>query len=326
MKKGFAILEVIVPIVLVIFLFGLTATDRTQRQTEFNERYAVYALDLPLNPSFAGETIPLFIDDVHERFDKELLVNTYWQSQTLLLLKRKTRWFGIIEPILKENGIPDDFKYLALAESGYSNVVSPSGAVGFWQFLEATGIRYGLEISDEVDERYHIEKSTQAACDFFKEAYSRFGKWSLVAAAYNMGMEGLRKQIETQKTSGYFDLLLNDETSRYVFRIAVLKEICNDPIKYGFHLRQRDFYQPYNYTVVTVDSSITDMARFARGHGINYKELKLLNPWLRTGFLSNKNRKTYSLKILNKSLRPEKGVVIDSAWKNIQPSKEFHQE
>lgn len=326
MRKGFAIFEIIIPLVLVIFLTSSTFTDRIQRQTEFNERYAIYAIDLPLNPAFAGETIPLFIDDVRDRFDKELLVNTYWQSQTLMLLKRKTRWFGIIEPILKKNGIPDDFKYLALAESGLSNVVSPSGAVGFWQFLETTGVRYGLEISDEVDERYHVEKSTQAACDFFKEAYSRFNKWSLVAAAYNMGMEGLRKQIETQKTSGYFDLLLNDETSRYVFRIVVLKEICNDPIKYGFHLRQRDFYQPYHYSILEVDSSITDMAGFARGHGINYKELKLLNPWLRTAFLSNKNHKIYNLKILNKSEPPGNGAAIDSVWKNIQPSKEFHQE
>ncbi len=264
--------------------------------------------------------------DVKERFDRELLVNTYWQSQTLLLLKRKERWFPLIEPILKSNGIPDDFKYLALAESGLTNVVSPSGAAGYWQFLEATGTRYGLEINSEVDERYHVEKATIAACSYFKEAYGVFKNWSLVAASYNMGIDGITKQLDRQHVTNYYDLLLVEETSRYLLRIVALKEICKNPLLYGFHLRKRDFYEPYKYRTVVVDTGVTDLALFAVSLGTTYKELKILNPWLRTSTLSNKMQKKYSILILSKASELLLDQPGDTAWINTLPRKEFHQE
>ncbi len=326
MQKILLAASLIMPGILLLILSGSTDNDRLVRQKEFNDRYGIYALDLPDNPTFAGEPVPVGEADIQERFERELLVNTYWQSQTLLLLKRKERWFGLISSILKENNIPDDFKYLALAESGFLNVVSPSGAAGYWQFLEATGIQYGLEISEEVDERYHVEKSTHAACAYFKEAYAIFNNWSLVAAAYNMGIEGVKKQMELQKADSYHDLLLNEETSRYLFRILALKEICNDPLKFGFHLRNRDLYQPYKSDTLFVDSSITDLADFALIHGINDKELKMLNPWLRGGSLTNKNRKIYQFLILEKNQVQDKNVTSDSSWIRTRPSKEFHQE
>ncbi len=324
MKKFFLTAGVIFP--LLVFLFAsMTDNDRIQRQKEFNDRYAVYAFDLPEKVDFCNERLPVEIGDVAERLDRELLVNTYWQSQTVMLLKRKTRWFPGIEKILKENGIPDDFKYLALAESGLANVVSPSGATGYWQFLESTALSYGLEISSEVDERYHVEKATKAACDYFKKAYSEFGSWTMAAAAYNMGVDGLKKQVEKQKSNKYYDLLLNDETSRYLFRITALKEICNNPVKYGFHLRERDFYQPYKSIVVDVDSGITNLADFSKSYNINYKELKLLNPWLRNGSLTNKDRKKYRIHILKSNLSRSSNQRTDSTDIKI-PSKEMHQE
>lgn len=326
MQKFILAASFIVPGILLLILTGSSDNDQLVRQKEFNDRYGIYAIDLPDNPSFAGEPVPLLEADIRERFDREMLVNTYWQSQTLLLLKRKERWFGLISAILKENNIPDDFKYLALAESGFLNAVSPSGAAGYWQFLEATGIQYGLEISEEVDERYHVEKSTRAACAYFKEAYAIFNSWSLVAAAYNMGIEGVKKQIDLQKVAGYHDLLLNEETSRYLFRIIALKEICIDPLKFGFHLRNRDLYQPYESDTLYVDSSITDLADFALANCINYKELKMLNPWLRSGNLTNKNRKTYQLLILKKNQAQDKKAASDSSWIRTRPAKEFHQE
>ena len=315
-----------VPILIGMFFIGSTLNDRISRMKEFNDNYNIYALDLPEKASFAGEMVPLNSVDVKERFDRELLVNTYWQSQTLLLLKRKERWFPLIEPILKSNGIPDDFKYLALAESGLTNVVSPSGAAGYWQFLEATGTRYGLEINSEVDERYHVEKATIAACSYFKEAYGVFKNWSLVAASYNMGIDGITKQLDRQHVTNYYDLLLVEETSRYLLRIVALKEICKNPLLYGFHLRKRDFYEPYKYRTVVVDTGVTDLALFAVSLGTTYKELKILNPWLRTSTLSNKMQKKYSILILSKASELLLDQPGDTAWINTLPRKEFHQE
>lgn len=284
---------------LLIFRFALT--DKSQRQKEFNDRYAVFAFDLPDTISFSGDKIPLNEMDVRERLEKEMLVNVYWQSQTLLNIKKASRWFPIIEPILKKNGIPDDFKYLAVAESGLSNVVSPSGASGYWQFLEATGKKYNLEINSDVDERYDLEKSTQAACDYFKEAFAMFNNWSLVAASYNMGIDGVKKSLEKQQEKNYFSLLLNEETARYLFRIVALKEIISHPLQYGFHFRKRDLYTPFPYTTVHVDSSISDLVAFSKLNGISYKELKLLNPWLRQSSFSNKSAKNYTIKIIDKA-------------------------
>ena len=259
--------------------------------------YNIYAIDLPEKMDFAGERVPLEIRDVRERFDRELLVNTYWQSNGLLLIKRAHKFFPIIEPILKKNNIPDDFKYLALIESGLQDVVSPSGAAGFWQFMKNTGKEYGLEVADEVDERYHLEKATRAACEYLKSAKQDMGSWTLAAAAYNAGRTGIRNQINKQKVSDYYDLHLNSETSRYVFRILALKEIMKNPQRYGFNYTNEQLYNSEAVKYLEVSSSIPDLATFALEQGINYKILRIYNPWLREMSLENKERKTYIIKI-----------------------------
>ncbi len=280
-----------------IFIFSVNAPDEEYAKL-FKENHHTYSLNTPKELSFADEKTPLNVFDVRERIDRELMVNVYWQSQTLLLIKRAHRWFPVIEPILKKNNVPDDFKYLSVAESGLTNVVSPANAVGFWQFVEATGKTHGLEINDEVDERYNVERSTEAACLFFNKAHDQFGSWTLAAASYNMGTTGLDKQIEKQKAHNYYDLLLNDETFRYVFRIIALKEVMTHPVQYGFYFRMQDLYAPFEYNTLTIDSSIFDFADFSIQNKINYKTLKLLNPWLRQNYLTNKDRKTYSIEIL----------------------------
>jgi len=262
-----------------------------------NERYRIFSLPLPEKADFCGELAPLEQWDVAEKFDREMLVNTYWHSNTLLSIKRAYRWFPVIEPILKEQGIPDDFKYLALIESGFINATSPSGAVGFWQFLPETATHYGLEVNDEVDERYHVEKSTRAACAYFKDAYARFGTWSLVAASYNMGMGGVQKQADRQGSTDYYQLLLNEETARYVFRILAIKELMNNADKYGFVVRPTDLYSPLSSTTITLNQGVEDFAAYAQQNGINYKTLKLYNPWLRQSYLKNKSNKIYEIKI-----------------------------
>jgi len=262
-----------------------------------SEKYRIYSLPIPEKVDFAGEIVPIDNQDVREKFDRELLINTYWHSNTLLCIKRAHRWFPVIEPILAANGIPDDFKYLALIESGYMNVISPAGATGFWQFLAETGKGYGLEINDQVDERYHVEKSTQAACHYLKDAYDQYGSWSLAAASYNMGIAGPRRQIDRQKETTYWDLMLNEETARYVFRIIAMKEIINNADKYGFVIRPADLYEPLRYNTVSVDSSITDFATFAKSYNTTYKDLKMLNPWLRESYLKNKEKRVYEIKV-----------------------------
>lgn len=255
------------------------------------------ALEIPTDLAFAGESIPTEMFDVAERLDKELLVNANWHSQTILLYKKAKRWFPVIEPILKKNNVPDDFKYLALAESGLSNVVSPAGATGYWQFLQPAGKKYGLEISDNVDERYHLEKSTEAACKYLIEAKREFASWIMAAASYNMGIQGLKNQVNNQRQTSYFDLYLNDETSRYIFRLVALKEVFSNPEKYKYKISKKYWYPTIPVNEVTVDSSITSLVDFAESKGINYKILKMFNPWLRQTSLQNKDKKSYSIKI-----------------------------
>ena len=262
--------------------------------------YKVYAIDLPENLDFAGERVPIEDPDVYERLDREFLVNTYWQSNGLLLLKRANKYFPIIEPILKRNNIPDDFKYLAIIESGLTNAVSPSGASGFWQFMKAAAQEYGLEVTDQVDERYHIEKATQAACDYFKKAKRSTGSWTMAAAAYNAGIAGMNKQTSFQQTNNYYDLWLNTETSRYVFRILAVKEIMKHPKKYGFIFEKKHLYNELPTYNVMVDSTIENLTDFAKTYNITYKDLKIYNPWLRDRKLDNKEGKTYYIKILKK--------------------------
>lgn len=264
------------------------------------ETYNIKALKIPNGLTFAGEKIPTDRFDIKERMDRELLVNTYWQSNGLLLIKKANKYFPIIEPILKENGIPDDFKYLAVAESGLENVTSSSGAKGFWQFLKSTAREYGLEVNNNVDERYNLELATKVAADYLKKSKEKFGSWTLAAAAYNAGNGRISKQLETQQVDNYYDLLLNSETSRYVFRIVALKEILSNAKSYGFEYDNEDLYQlPETYSV-KVDTAITNIASFAKLFNTNYKELKLHNPWLRENKLNNKSRKLYEIKIPKK--------------------------
>lgn len=259
--------------------------------------YKVYAIDLPNNLDFAGERVPIEQPDVYERLDREFLVNTYWQSNGLLLFKRANKYFPIIEPILKRNGVPDDFKYLAVIESSLLDVVSPSGASGFWQFMKPAAKDYGLEISDTVDERYHLEKATEAACKYLLKAKQLTGSWTMAAAAYNAGVGGMNNQATAQKTNDYYELWLNQETSRYIFRILAVKEIMKNPKKFGFHFETKHLYNEVPTFTIMVDSSITNLTDFAKKHNITYKELKLHNTWLRDRKLDNKQGKTYYIKI-----------------------------
>ena len=246
---------------------------------------------------FAGERVPLENFDTRESFDREINTNAYRHSSTILLIKRAHRYFPVIETILKEYGIPDDFKYIAVAESDLSNVVSPAEATGFWQFMEATGKEYGLEINNEVDERYHLEKSTVAACKYFLKSYERYGNWTMVAASYNRGPNGIDKQISIQGESDYYNLLLPEETSRYIFRILSFKTIFSNPVAYGFNISEDHLYPPIEYDIVRVDTSVSSFAEFAKKYDTNYKILKAFNPWLRQPFLKNDSGKEYFIKV-----------------------------
>lgn len=273
------------------FVFGLTGDTKDKALHEGTSLYFPEAID------FAGEATPLQITDVKERLDRELLINANLDATTALILKRANRVFPIIEPILQQYGVPDDFKYLAVIESGLINAVSPSGAKGVWQFMPDTAKESGMEVNDIVDERYHLEKSTEAACKYFLAAKQRFGSWTLAAASYNGGMNGLSKKLDEQKVANYYDLGLTEETSRYVFRILALKEIMKQPAKYGFSLYPSDLYTLIPTKKIEVDSSITDLSTFALAQGINYKLLKIHNPWLRDKKLVNPLKKKYEIKI-----------------------------
>lgn len=251
----------------------------------------------PSEIDFAGEAAPLHIADVRERFERELIVNANLDATTLLIMKRASRVFPVIEPILKRYNVPDDFKYLAVIESGLVHAVSPAGARGIWQFMPDTAREYKMEVSETVDERYHLERSTAAACEYFIKCRERLGSWTLAAAAYNGGQAGVTKQIDFQGVTNYYDLMLTEETARYVFRILALKEIMKNPAQYGFELQPEEQYHPIPVRQVEVDSSITNLARFAKMQGINYKILKIHNPWLRDRRLVNASGKKYVLEI-----------------------------
>lgn len=251
--------------------------------------------DLPDQISFAGEMVPLDRSDLREQIDKELQINIYFHSNTIFLIKRAHQWLPQFELVLKKHGIPDDFKYLPLIESGLLNVVSPANAVGFWQIVKSAGKENGLEISREVDQRYDPMKSAEAACKYIKKAYSKFGNWTLVAASYNRGMSGLGRAIEKQKVDSYYDLFLNEETARYVFRIIAIKEIIENPERYGFKISPQHLYQQDSVRMVEVDSTIPDLVDFALAQGTNYKLLKRFNPWLRDDRLTVRKNETYQI-------------------------------
>lgn len=249
------------------------------------------------NLNFCGEKVPLNLADVHERFDKELTINKNLHSSTELVMKRANKMFPVMEPILKKYGVPDDFKYLAVIESKLENAVSSAGARGIWQFMPATAKEYNMEVNDFVDERYHLEKSTEAACKYLLAAKQKFGSWTLAAASYNGGMGGVTKQQDRQKMSNYYDLLLTEETSRYVFRIIAMKEIMQNPAKYGYDIPQNELYKMISAKKVEVSTSIENLADWAIEQGINYKILKVHNPWLRDITLKNSTGKTYTIEI-----------------------------
>ncbi len=279
-----------------IFIFS-DSKDTNIPPKSISEYYEIKAVAIPTNLSFSGERVPLQLDYIKERIDRELLVNTYWQSNGLLLFKRANKYFPIIEPILERNGIPDDFKYLAIVESGLQNVTSPAGAKGFWQIMKGTAKEYGLEVNENVDERYNLEMATQVACDYLKKAKDRLGSWTLAAASYNAGVRGISNALEKQQVNNYYDLLLSSETERYVPRIVALKEILTHPRRYGFSFTNNDLYRLPETRNVAVDTAITNIATFAKDMGINYKVMKLHNPWLRENKLNNKSRKLYLIKI-----------------------------
>ena len=266
-------------------------------QEQFNMKYGIFAIVKPENLNFAREKIPIQSPEIWERLDNELIRNVYFQSNTMLYFKKANKYFPIIEPILKKYNIPDDFKYLAVIESGLDNVVSPSGAAGFWQFLKGTALEHGLEVNEEVDQRYDLEKATVAACEYLQQAYNQFGNWTMAAASYNMGKGGIRKKMTEQKVTNYYSLHLNSETARYVFRIIAVKEIMQNPKKYGFIFREKDLYTMPSYKTIEVDSTIASLSDFAQLHDINYKLLRQFNPWLRSTSLPDKSRKKYILKI-----------------------------
>jgi hypothetical protein len=264
----------------------------------FNSTYR-----LPDSVTFAGERMPLENFDTRESLEREIITSAYRHSSTILIIKRANRYHPVIEKILRENNIPDDFKYLVAAESEYSNVVSPAGATGFWQIMTATGREQGLEINDVVDERYHIEKATQFACDYIRKSYEKFGSWTLAAASYNGGRAAVDEQIRIQKQNNYYDLLLTEETARYIFRVAAYKLVISDPAAYGFSIRSGELYSPMKYFEVKVDTAVADFSAFAEHFGTNYKLLKFLNPWLRKPYLRPRQGKVYMIKIPEEGMR-----------------------
>ncbi len=258
----------------------------------------VRSVDLDGSFEFAGEPLPMDNFDVRERLERELLVNTYWQSSTMLNLKRSRRFFPVIERILREEGVPEDFKYLAVAESGLSMATSPAGAKGIWQFMKGTANGYGLEVNSEVDERYHLEKSTRAACEYLKDYHRQFGSWTLAAVAYNVGGPNMKRYLNEQRAESFFDLNINEETMRYLFRVVALKEILSRPDDFGFYLEKGDYYPSLDRSrTIEVTETIQNLGDFAREHGTSYRMLKVYNPWLRDSKLTVRSGRSYYIEV-----------------------------
>jgi membrane-bound lytic murein transglycosylase D len=297
MKSSQRILTLLSISIVTILFYNAIYKAESDPKTQTHRTYKIKSLKLPSELDLAGERVPLEINDVKERMERELLVNTYWQSNGILLLKRANKYFPILEPLLKKYNLPDDFKFLALAESGFTDETSSAGAAGMWHFMRATGKEYGLEINDNVDERYNIQKSTEVAAEYLIKAKENLGSWTLAAAAYNAGNYGVSKRLESQQVNNYYDAKLPNETERYVFRILALKEIISNPKKYGFIFDSEDLYTVEETRTVKVDTVITNLVLFAKKFGMNYKELKIHNPWLREHRLNNKSRRLYEIKV-----------------------------
>lgn len=293
--------------IIIIFLIaqgfkGFNHTNETKLHV-YDTLYVNQSYKLPDTLIFAGELVPLSNFDTRESLDREILTSAYRHSSTILIIKRANRYLPVIEKILKKYNIPDDFKYLAAAESEYHNIISPVGATGFWQIMPHTGREEGMEINTVVDERYDIERSTEFACKYLLKSYQKFGNWTLTAASYNGGRAGISDQLEIQNQDNYYDLLLTEETARYIFRVIAYKLIISDPARYGFKIDDEDLYPELKYYEVKVDSAITDMSAFARKFGTNYKMLKFFNPWLRKPYLTLKPNKEYQIKIPSEGMR-----------------------
>ncbi len=305
MNRTNRLIVLIAVIVVGLFFSSYFSPDRSgenipeQPQRKFRKAFQqVTPPPMPDELWFAGEAVPIHNYDVRESLDRELIVNSYFHSQTIRFFKLAPRYFSVIEPILEKYNIPDDFKYLAIAESGFNpRAVSPAGAIGLWQIMQGTARDYGLEVSQEIDERYHVEKSTEAACKYLLESYERYGNWTTVAASYNVGRAGIDRQRNIQNEDHYYNLLLNEETARYVFRILAIKTIMENPLSYGFNISESDLYPVIPYRIVEVNGPVENFADFASEHNINYKILKDFNPWLRQPNLLNPNRKTYEIRI-----------------------------
>lgn len=302
LSKIFLLSAVLLFSIIVFTMLSFSGDSKAKAKQTLQEDHEslqlVTAPVLPQQINFAGENAPLNLFYVRESLDREILVNTYWHSSTILLMKRANRWFTVIEPILKKNNIPDDFKYLALIESGFTRVVSPKGAAGFWQFLEKTAREYKLEVNSNVDERYNVEKSTEAACAYFKDSYETYQNWTLVAASYNAGKRRISESLSTQETDNYYTLYLNEETSRYVYRIMAIKTIFEETGKYGFVLNNNDLYPVLKTNSIEVSSSINNLVQFAQQNNMSYRILKELNPWLKGNSITVAPGKSYTIKVL----------------------------
>ena len=274
--------------------------------------------EVPSNVTFCGKNIDLTRFDRYERMDRELLAFTYMHSTSIQMIKKANRYFPIVEPILKANGIPDDFKYLMVIESNLNpNARSSAGAAGLWQFMQTTGREYGLEVNKNIDERYHVEKATEAACKYLKDAYDKYQDWIAVAASYNAGQARISAQFEKQQVDDMLDLFLVEETARYVYRIIAAKIMFSNPSAFGFRLRTKDLYMPIPYKEVSVDTGISNLAEWAKKQGITYALLKNMNPWLRDNFLQNVSKRTYTLKIPTAEgikHNPKKVKAHDKRW------------
>ena len=299
--------------IVITFIMSIIAIRTANKRPVSLEQIVVQSNDIEFCDDiyFAGERVPLEMVNIRERYERELLSNTYFHSNTMVLLKRSKRWFPVIEPILQKHGVPEDFKYLCVIESNLSNVVSPAGAAGFWQFMKGTAEEYGLKINKEVDMRYNVELETEAACKYFLKAYERFGSWTLVAAAYNAGSSRVSKFMKEQGVTSYYDMLMAEETERYVFRILAIKTIFENPEKHGIYVSPKLSYEPYKYDIVKVDKSIENWAEFAKEHDITYKLLKVFNPWLRSNSLKVNKGEIYEIKIPKKPFNMTHGHIMN---------------
>jgi hypothetical protein len=274
----------------------VNSEETVQNDTSLNKNIFVVP-EVPDSIEFADEWINLNDLDLKERFDRELIVNNFWHSNTILYLKRANRWFPLMSEILEEEGVPRDMFYLAVIESGLTQATSPSGARGFWQFMEPTARDYNLQVNNQVDERLNIAKSTRAACQYLKDAYQKFNSWALAAASYNMGVAGVQSNLERQGVDSYFDLYLNSETARYVFRILAVKEIMNNPQKFGFQIKPDQLYAPYELKKVTIENNIEDLYKWSIEQGVTFKIVQKLNPWIISTKLTLNSGQTIELNL-----------------------------